>query len=209
MEPLGTSCLILRSFMLKLNFSNYAGREHAYIKHYLLAQYLPKWGFKTGSKWDQLVFIDGFAGPWGSRDDQFNDTSFGIATKAMKDAILGLSNVQREITGLCIFVEKAPASFSKLNEFTKKYSNDLVRSVALKGRFIEKIPEINQYISTHGTNPFKFVFLDQKGWAAAPMAQLRTFIGTRSCELLFNVMTSFLTRFNDRDDLASSYDSFF
>ena len=41
------------------------------------------------------------------------------------------------------------------------------------------------------------------------MHALRLFVANRSCELLFNVMTSFLTRFVDRDALAESYDSFF
>lgn len=41
------------------------------------------------------------------------------------------------------------------------------------------------------------------------MRDLGKFVGSRSCELLFNVMTSFLTRFVDRDTLANSYNSFF
>ena len=45
--------------MSKLDLTNYRGREHAYIKHYLLAKYLPRLWYKTGSKWDPLVFIDG------------------------------------------------------------------------------------------------------------------------------------------------------
>lgn len=97
----------------------------------------------------------------------------------------------------------------KLEEFTRNNSTDIVRAVALKGRFVDKIQLIEDYIATVGTTPFKLVFLDQKGWAAAPMAKLRSFVGTRSCELLFNVMTSFLTRFVDRETLAESYHSFF
>jgi hypothetical protein len=54
--------------MPKVDLSNYEGREQAYVKHYLLEKYLSRWGYKTGSKWDPLVFVDGFAGPWGSKD---------------------------------------------------------------------------------------------------------------------------------------------
>jgi len=195
--------------MPKVDLTNYHGREHAYIKHYLLSEYLPRWVYKTGSKWDPLVFIDGFAGPWGSKDEEFTDASFGIAIRALNEAIGGLSRINRNIRGLCIFVEKEPQPFAKLDAFAKTHSSDSVRAVALKGRFVDKIQEIEKRIATAGNAPFKLVYLDQKGWAAAPMDKLRKFVGGRSSELLFNVMTSFLTRFVDRDDLADSYYSLF
>ena len=195
--------------MPKVNLANYRGREHAYIKHYLLAEYLSRWGYKIGSKWDPLVFIDGFAGPWGSIDEDFADTSFGIALSALNETVIGLSKVNRSVHGVCVFVEKKPQSFIKLEDFTRNHTSDSVRAVALKGRFVEKIKVIEDYIATVGNAPFKLVFLDQKGWAGAPIAQLRSFVGTRPCELLFNVMTSFLTRFVDRETLAESYYSFF
>jgi three-Cys-motif partner protein len=195
--------------MPKVDLTNYRGREHAYIKHYLLAEYLPRWVYKTGSKWDPLVFIDGFAGPWGSKDEEFTDASFGIAIRALTQAINGLTRINRHVRGLCIFVEKEPQPFAKLEAFASKHSSESVRAVALNGRFVDKIPEIEKCIAAAGSAPFKLIFLDQKGWAAAPMDALRKFVGTRPCELLFNVMTSFLTRFVDRDDLAKSYHSFF
>ena len=195
--------------MSKLDLTNYRGREHAYIKHYLLAKYLPRLWYKTGSKWDPLVFIDGFAGPWDSKDEEFTDASFGIAIRALNEAIAGLAKINRNVRGVCVFVEKEPQPFAKLDAFAKKYSTELVRAVAFQGRFIEKIPEIDQYISSVGNTPFKLVFLDQKGWAAAPISDLKKFVGSRSCELLFNVMTSFLTRFLDRRGMAQSYYSLF
>jgi three-Cys-motif partner protein len=195
--------------MPKVDLTNYTGREHAYIKHYLLAEYLSQWGYKIGSKWDPLVFIDGFAGPWGSTDQEFNDTSFGIALRALNESVSGLRKINRTVSGICIFVEKKPQPFLKLQGFAQKHSTNSVRALALKGRFVDKIKVIDDYIATVGSTPFKLVFLDQKGWAAAPMHKLKTFVADRSCELLFNVMTSFLTRFVDREALAGSYDLFF
>src|SRR5207253_635904 len=80
-----------------------------------------------------------------------------------------------------------------------------VRAIALRGRFIEKLPEIQKLVARAGAGPFKFVFLDQKGWAAAPIRELRPFVAERSCEILFNLMTSFLTRFVDTETRAESY----
>lgn len=196
--------------MPKINLSNYeGGREHTYVKHYLLEKYLSRWGYKIGSTWDTLVFIDGFAGPWGAKDEDFADASFGIAIKALNDAVDGLQKVQRSVRGVCVFVEKAPTPFKKLNSFANSHSTDRVRAKAFKGRFVTNIEAIEDYVASVGVNPFRFVFLDQKGWAATPMRKLKPFVSRRPCELLFNLMTSFLTRFVDRQDLAASYQALF
>ncbi len=197
--------------MPKIDFSNYeGGREQAYVKHYLLKEYLSRWGYKTGSFWDPLVFVDGFAGPWGAKDGEFADASFSIGIKALNDAVNGLLKVrQRSIRGVCVFVEKARKPFAKLDTFAKDHSTDRVWAKAFKGRFVENIHKIDEYVAVAGAKPFKFVFLDQKGWAATPMEKLKPFVGTRPCELLFTLMTSFLTRFVDRDALAASYHSLY
>lgn len=41
------------------------------------------------------------------------------------------------------------------------------------------------------------------------MEKLKPFVSERPCELLFNLMTSFLTRFVDREDLAPSYQALY
>lgn len=197
--------------MPKVDLANYeGGREQAYVKHYLLEKYLSRWGYKIGSKWDPLVFIDGFAGPWGSKDEKFADASFGIGIRVLDEAIEGLWKLrQRSVRGVCVFVEKAPKPFAKLDEFAKAYSTDRVRAKAFRGRFVDNIEAIDDYVASVGANPFKFVFLDQKGWAATPMDRLKPFVSNRPTELLFNVMTSFLTRFVSREDLAQSYKGLF
>ena len=75
--------------MLKNHLENYIGREQAYVKHHLLEKYLSRWAYKIGSSWDLLVFVDGFAGPWGSRDKEFSDASFGIALRVLTEAVEG------------------------------------------------------------------------------------------------------------------------
>jgi three-Cys-motif partner protein len=110
---------------------------------------------------------------------------------------------------LCVFVEKKPDAFARLDAFAQSASTESVRAIALKGRFIERLPDIQKLVARAGNSPFKFVFLDQKGWAAAPIKSLRPFVAERSCEILFNLMTSFLTRFVDTETRAESYYSLF
>jgi three-Cys-motif partner protein len=193
--------------MPKVEFSHYeGGREQAYVKHCLLENYLAQLAYRVLQAWDAIVYIDGFAGPWGAKDSDFADASFGIAVRVLKDALAGLKEKYGKIArGLCVFVEKRPEAFGKLDAFAQSVSTDSVQAVALRGRFVERLPEIRKLAANAGTNPFKFVFLDQKGWAAAPISDLRPFVAERSCEILFNLMTSFLTRFVDTQTRADSY----
>src|SRR5258705_12293212 len=147
--------------MPKVDLTHYGeGREHAYVKHCLLENYLSQWVYIIGSSWDSLVFIDAFAGPWGAIDKEFRDASFGIATRALNAAVEGLWTARsRRVQGLCVFVEKKPSAFTALDAFVKSHSSDRVRTVALKGRFIENIATIDKHVAEIGTNPYSFVFL--------------------------------------------------
>ena len=63
-ELLGMGCPTHVRFMPKVDFSNYEGREQAYVKHCLLEEYLPELAYRVGRTWDSLVYVDAFAGPW-------------------------------------------------------------------------------------------------------------------------------------------------
>ena len=60
---------------------------------------MPEWGWKVGSQWDSLVYVDGFAGPWGTRSPDLADSSFGVAISALDGVEEGLRECrsQREL----------------------------------------------------------------------------------------------------------------
>ena len=76
--------------MPKVDLSNYKGREQAYVKHSLLEVYLPELAYRVGKKWDSLVYVDGFAGPWKTHDPGHADSSFSIAIDALRRSQTGL-----------------------------------------------------------------------------------------------------------------------
>src|ERR1700687_2916520 len=84
-------------YMAKTDRTNYeGGREQVYVKHYLLEKYLSSWGYIVGgSEWDSLVFVDGFAGPWGTRHERFADASFGIAVRVLNEVVAGLFEARK------------------------------------------------------------------------------------------------------------------
>jgi hypothetical protein len=69
-----------------VSLDDYAGREQSYVKHVFLESYLEALVHKTASKYSHIVYVDGFAGPWQSANERFQDTSFGIALNALRRA---------------------------------------------------------------------------------------------------------------------------
>lgn len=196
-------------FMPKIDFSNYQGREQAYVKHYLLQRYIPDWGYKVGSKWNSLIYIDGFAGPWGTTDALYADSSFAIAIEALRSCRAGLQDRGTNLTASAILVESDDQAFAKLEAFANSSHGPDVAVNAIHGRFVEVIPQINQLVKLAGPHSFKFVLLDPKGWADIPMKRLQSFLNTRSCEVVITLMTKHINRFLNEEDRAPSYNNLF
>src|SRR5687767_4397812 len=196
--------------MPKVDFSNYVGREQAFIKHSLLMEYLPDWAYKVGGKWDSLTYVDAFAGPWQTSHPNFADSSFGIAVDLLRRCQNGLrESRRRDLHVECILVEQEKEPFEQLRLFAadKTANNFAVR--ALSGAFAEQIPAIEDLIKASGKNPFRFVFLDPKGWADIPMAKIQPLLNHRSCEVLITLMTRHIVRFLNQSDREESYRSLF
>ena len=192
--------------MPKVDLSAYEGREQAYVKHCLLEEYLPAWGYKISSAWDSLVFVDAFAGPWQLTTATFDDSSFGVAVDALKLVYLGQrDHWSRNVQVLSVLVADTEAKARQLREFGTNRSISGFRIEAVCGKFEDRIQEISELIGRSSKNPFKFVFLDPKGWKDIPMEKLRPFLRGRSGEVLVNLMTSDITRFLDEPPKAESY----
>src|SRR6266849_8965069 len=103
--------------MPDLDLSNYGDREQAFVKHSLLQNYLPQLAYKISTTWDALVFVDGFAGPWKTRDPEYADSSFSVALKTLRESQAGRMAKGSEFKVGLILVEKDPNQFVKLEQF--------------------------------------------------------------------------------------------
>ena len=197
--------------MPKVEFTYYeGGREQAYIKHCLLEEYLPPLTYKVGSTWDAVVYVDGFAGPWQPADPNHADASFSIAVQALRRCQTGLRESRgRDLRIECILVDDDKDAYAQLKRFADNQSSPSFGIRALRGEFVKKISEIESIIRTNTTNPFRFIFLDPKGWTDIPMRRLQPFLRGRSCEVLINLMTRHIIRFLDEPDRAASYHNLF
>ncbi len=97
-----------------VSIGDYEGREQSYVKHVLLEGYLEALIHKTASAYSQIVYVDGFAGPWQSANENFEDTSFGIALAALRRAKASWKKTGRDVSMSAFLVERSPTAFKKL-----------------------------------------------------------------------------------------------
>lgn len=175
----------------------YEGREQTYLKHRVLEEYLRPWAHKLGSfaryKPTKLWYVDCFAGPWKSADDELKDTSVAIGLAELRNA----ANTWREQGGHkvdlgAIFVEKNEKSFAALSKYLETHSEG-IDVVAIPGEFGAAVHQINKRI---GSDP-AFLFVDPTGWKGAAMNYIAPLAAAPTRDVLINVMFNDLNRFKD------------
>jgi len=170
-----------------VSLDDYRGREQAYVKHTFLERYLEALLHKTASKFSQIVYIDGYAGPWQSANEDYKDTSFGIALNALRQAKASWQ-ATRDVKMFALLVEHEPAAYARLVEVPKRYPEICVKTYA--GDFLSVLPQITRDIPV---NAFTFTFVDPKGWRI-PLNALRPLLVRPHSEITFNFMFDFINR---------------
>ena len=173
---------------MTLPASHYAGREQAYIKHYLLRTYFSDLIHKIASAYNEIVYVDGFSGPWQSADEQSGDTSFGIALAEMRSAKATWAAKGRSVQMRAMLVERRADAFRELQTLQPKYPDIEIRPY--HGEFVRLVPTLLRDMLP---NAFAFVFIDPKGWGI-PISALVPLLRRPNSEVLFNFMFDFINR---------------
>lgn len=167
---------------------DYAGREQAYVKHVFLERYLEALIFKTASRFDRIVYVDGFAGPWQSSSEQFEDTSFGIALNALRQAKETWKKQGRIVDMTALLVEHNAAAHARLATIPPRYPDITIKTYPAD--FLSVVPSILKDIPS---DAFAFFFIDPKGWRI-PLAKLQQLLARPKSEVTFNFMFEFINR---------------
>lgn len=190
------------------DLEHYKGREQGYIKHALIEKYLVPFTIKIGSRWDEIVFVDAFAGPWGSQAEDLSDTSFGIALRQLEAGLDQLRTMLNRSPRIrAILIEKDLSAFGKLDAFVQRHQARGIEVSCLPGKFEDRIAAIRN--NAPSESAFLFSLIDPKGWTGLSMKVMAPLIRRRSSEVLVNVMTDFVRRFARVDQCRESYDDFF
>jgi len=171
-----------------VSLSNYTGREQAYVKHVLLESYLERLVHKIASVYQDFVYVDGFAGPWQSANEKFEDTSFGIALKALRRAKASWKGRGREVNMSAFLVEQNKSAYGRLEQVAAHYPDLTIKSH--RADFLTIAPKILQDIPR---NAFAFFLIDPKGWHV-PLIKLAPLLSRPNSEVIFNFMFDFINR---------------
>jgi len=181
-----------------VSLQNYAGREQAYVKHVFLERYLEGLVHKTASRFPHISYVDGFAGPWQSTNEKFEDTSFGIALNALRRAKASWKSLGRDVQVSAFLVERDTAAYQRLAEVPKKYPDIKIKTYP--ANFTTVIPAILKDLPS---DAFTFFFVDPKGWRIQLQA-LEPMLARRNSETVFNFMFDFINRAASIRDQAIS-----
>jgi three-Cys-motif partner protein len=172
-----------------VSLDGYAGREQAYVKHVFLERYLEALIFKTASAYNHIVYVDGFAGPWQSAGEQFEDTSFGIALSMLRKAKDSWKRASgRDVKMTALLIEKDAKAFERLATIPAKYPDIEIKTH--NADFLSIVPTIARDIPRIA---FAFFLIDPKGWRI-PLAALKPLLERPKSEVTFNFMFEFVNR---------------
>ena len=171
-----------------VSLANYTGREQAYVKHVLLESYLERLVHKVASRYDHVAYVDGFAGPWLSANEKFEDTSFGIALSALRSAKATWKRYGRDVKMSAFLVEREKAAYSRLAQVPARYPDVMIKTHCAD--FLSVVPTILGEIPA---NAFAFVLIDPKGWRVT-LKTLAPLLARSNSEVIFNFMFDFINR---------------
>jgi three-Cys-motif partner protein len=171
-----------------VSLSDYQGREQSYVKHVFLERYLEILVHKTASRYLHVVYVDGFAGPWQSANEEFNDTSFGIALNSLRNAKASWKRNVRNVQMSAHLVERDAAAYQKLASVAARYPDVAVTTYSRD--FVTALPEILRVIPK---DAFAFFLIDPKGWRI-PLQAIQALLARPNSEVIFNFMFDFINR---------------
>jgi three-Cys-motif partner protein len=171
-----------------ISLSDYTGREQSYVKHVFLERYLERLVHKTASAYPQIVYVDGFAGPWQSANEKFEDTSFGIALNALKHAKASWKDRGRDVQMSAFLVERDDTAYKQLAQVPDRYPDITIKTYSAD--FLSILPNILKDIPL---DAFAFFLIDPKGWHI-PLQKLAPLLARPNSEVIFNFMFDFINR---------------
>jgi three-Cys-motif partner protein len=189
---------------------SYNGREQSLIKHVILDKYLERFARIVGKRYSEILYVDGFSGPWNVQSEDLKDASFSIALGQLRKARETVrSAFKHDLRITCIFLEKEPGPFARLKKFADSQSDAKV--IALNQDFESAIPELVRIAKNSGDGTFPFIFIDPTGWTGFSMDVIAPLLRLNPCEVLINFMTEFISRFaeDERPEIDDGFKRLF
>lgn len=174
----------------------YGGRVPAWIKHTLLKSYLEKLvliigmnGRKLGKA--EICYVDCFAGPWGSDDEDLDGTSITLSLKTLAACKAELAKLGVDARMRALYIERDKKAFRKLSRFLAERATTEVEHDCRHGDFVDLRQDI---LTWCGRSAFTFFFVDPKGWTPIVIDVLEPLLKRPRSEFLINFIYDFINR---------------
>lgn len=175
---------------------SYQGREQALVKHALLTSYLEKLVLiigmsakRTGRT--EICFVDCFAGPWCSPDDDLESTSISLSLKTLAACKEKLATLGVDATIRALYVEKDKGAFDRLSTFLNSKAPPSIHQACMQGDFVDLRSDI---LAWCGPSAFTFFFVDPKGWKDIVIETMKPLLQRPRSEFLINFAYNFINR---------------
>ena len=184
--------------------NEYAGREHSYIKHRFLSEYLQSAAYKIlQGRSPVFNYVDAFAGPWQlTEGSQHTDASFHRAVQRLEAVKSDLE--EKGVSHLRVrpfFCEKRKRAANELRIYAEKNSSLSIR--VHEGRFEDNLGDIEEACR----EGFTFTFLDPTGWNIGSDA-IFDFLVRLNGEFLLNFMAASINRHATYPRVTDSFGRF-
>jgi three-Cys-motif partner protein len=174
----------------------YEGRVPALVKHTLLKNYLEKLvliigmnGRKAGKA--EICFVDCFAGPWGSDDEDLDGTSIALSLQTLAECKAELAKLGVDARMRALYIEKDNKAFKRLSAFLAERATSDVEHDCRHGDFVELRTDI---LTWCGSSAFTFFFVDPKGWSPIVIDVMEPLLKRPRSEFLINFIYDFINR---------------
>ena len=174
----------------------YQGRVPALVKHTLLKNYLEKLvliigmnGRKVGRA--EICYVDCFAGPWGSDDEDLDGTSIALSLRTLAACKTALAKLGVDARMRALYVEKDNKAFKKLSTFLAERATSEVEHDCRHGDFVALRADI---LTWCGNSAFAFFFVDPKGWTPIVIDVMEPLLKRPRSEFLINFIYDFINR---------------
>jgi three-Cys-motif partner protein len=182
----------------------YRGREQTFLKHFFLERYLERVAYNILSFKPDFVYVDGFSGPWKSADEAYEDTSFVIALKKLRNIRDGFRQKGKNVRIRCLFNDSDSVAYGELKNAVASVTDIEIKPLCRN--FEEVVPDIVAYVG----NSFSLTFIDPTGWTGFGLEKIRPLLRLRG-EVIVNFMFDFVNRFleDPRPETAVTFDPLF
>ena len=182
-------------------------QKHTKVKHMILKEYLKAWFPILGHTHDEIIYLDGFAGPGKYKKGEPGSPVIAIQTAIEHPSIHKFGTIR------FIFIEEEKIYGECLKkELKQKFRNlqpNIVYEVEI-GNFSEVLPkkldEIKKRIKQ--VTPI-LAFIDPFGYSDTPADSIDKLLENDKCEILLTFMTQFINRFVEMKQYESIFNKLF